>query len=145
MTNKKPMLKYNDDPKNHCGNILEHIDQESPILVYFNLHKKTWSIKQKTVRLHTDYICLKNVEFKVSTAGRERVLRERKKNVHAFVKGFICTPSEINQSDMRATPVRYNPYLFKSFVGNDNSPVNKAAYVDMMALDRDSVLAFRPT
>ena len=60
--------------------------------VYFNLHKKTFSVRScRTGRVihHTDKVHIANPEFVVRKAGRERVLREGKKNVHAFVRGDV--------------------------------------------------------
>jgi hypothetical protein len=66
--------------------------------VYFNLHSGLWSVKaldgflKGKVVGHAERIRLKDCEFKVSEAGRQRVLRERCKNVHAGVVGEItCT------------------------------------------------------
>ena len=140
----KPMIRKLDDPKNHFGNLAEYIDTDKPVKVYKNLHTGTWSIKQGTVRLHTDYITLKNVRFRVSQAGRERVLRERKKNVHAMVEGYLCTPSEINAENLKCKPVRYNPYLFDSFVLPGAEPISTSRFVDMCTGDQmgEPVLAF---
>ena len=58
--------------------------------VYFNLHKKTFSVrsaKSGKVLLHTDEVHIENPEFVVRQSGRNRVLSEGRKNVHAFVRG----------------------------------------------------------
>lgn len=89
------------------------------VFVYFNLHKKLWSIKALSgphkgrVIGHAREIGLDECEFKVSQAGRARVLHERRKNVHAGVTGFI---SGCGLGDTRAHPVTYNPYKYNSFV-----------------------------
>ena len=63
------------------------------VFVYFNLHRKLFSVKalegpdKGKVIGHTTYLWLKDVTFKVSEAGRQRVLREKRKNVHAGVVG----------------------------------------------------------
>jgi len=90
------------------------------VFVYYNLHKKCWSIKALSgdskgrVIMHTDEVCLKNVQFKVSAAGRARVLLEKRKNVHAGVVGYICKPTEIITKE--GVEYTYNPYKFDSFV-----------------------------
>ena len=64
------------------------------VFVYFNLHKKVWSVKalegpnKGKVIEHTTNINIANAKFKVSEAGRQRVLKEKKKNVHAGVTGI---------------------------------------------------------
>ena len=88
---KRPMIHVSMQ-QNQYHRISELVDPDKPVEVYRNLHKKCWSVRQRgKVKLHTDYICLKDVEFKVSQKGRERVLREQRKNVHAFIKGFLHT------------------------------------------------------
>ena len=60
--------------------------------VYRNLHNGKLSVrdrKTKRVVAHVDNITLAGVCFRVSQAGRERVLREGRKNVHAFVSGKV--------------------------------------------------------
>ena len=61
--------------------------------VYYNLHKHVWSIKalegsQKgRVIGHSDHVLLRYASGKVSEAGRQRVLRDKRKNVHAGIVG----------------------------------------------------------
>jgi hypothetical protein len=66
---------------------------EKIVEVYKNLHKDPiYSIrdaKTKIVIGHGDAIFLKDVRFFVQQGGRNRVLKERRKNVHAFVRGTI--------------------------------------------------------
>lgn len=84
------------------------------VKVYFNLRKKCFSIQHKgKVIAHADTVKLKNVTYKVSEAGRQRVLKERHKNVHAFLVGeWVHSLSE----DFAGIPVTYNPYKYSSFV-----------------------------
>jgi hypothetical protein len=95
--------------------------------VYFNLHKKVFSIrdkKTKKVIAHVNNITLANVSFKVSKAGRLRVLKERRKNVHAVVAGTIIAYEPLDNAAVRVT---YNPYLYDSFVLRVNKePVFRA-------------------
>ena len=98
------------------------------VFVYFNLHKKLFSIKslegdkKGRVIAHLPYVCLYNPKMKVSQAGRERVLREQRKNVHAGIVGEFST--NLCASDKIAWEnVRYNPYLFDSFVDDESKPV----------------------
>ena len=94
------------------------------VFVYFNLHKKMFSIKalegvnKGRVIGHADAVVLDDVTFKVSEAGRQRVLRERKKNVHAGVVGQLNAQGIrlISAAVSLATNVTYNPYKYQSFV-----------------------------
>jgi hypothetical protein len=98
---------------------MEMIDDKKPCRVYFNLHKRLFSVTQKNERnnwvvvAHVDDIELKKVQFKVSEAGRQRVLREKRKNVHAFLEGF-CFNGLAN--GFRPRRITYNPYKSDSFM-----------------------------
>jgi hypothetical protein len=99
------------------------------VFVYFNLHKKCFSIKalegerKGLVIAHRDLVILTKCKFKVSEAGRQRVLREKKKNVHAGVTGLwgasatgIIEPAELYFLELFGRRVTYNPYKYDSFV-----------------------------
>jgi len=96
--------------------------------VYFNLHKRVFSIRScKTGRVihHAKDVHIVNPKFVVREGGRQRVLRERKKNVHAFVRGNLTTFKD-NPSRLADT-IGYNPYKYDSFVNvTDEEPVYKA-------------------
>lgn len=91
------------------------------VFVYRNLkfkHRPVYSVRDvKTGRVvaHAESITLKDVEFVVGQKGRERVIREKSKNVHAFVKGKPVDAVEQNNS----LPATYNPYKYKTFVNRD--------------------------
>jgi hypothetical protein len=102
------------------------------VRVYFNLHKKKLSVQHKTAKgwrlwKHEESVGLENVCFKVSEAGRQRVLREKKKNVHAFVKGdFVqLLPEHLK---LPKVWVSYNPYreVGKFYEVATEKPIDKA-------------------
>ena len=98
------------------------------VFVYRNLHKNCFSVKcVKTglVIAHVDEIVLENVTFKVSQAGRQRVLREKRKNVHAGVQGtWVKNETAVSLKHS----VTYNPYKYDSFVEKATEvPVKTAA------------------
>jgi hypothetical protein len=86
--------------------------------VYRNLHKKCWSVKSVAtgrVVAHRSDVTVENASFIVRPAGRARVLREMKKNVHAFIRGewrdvWLSLP-------LRESPIEisYNPYRMGCF------------------------------
>lgn len=102
------------------------------VFVYFNLHKKVWSVKaldgpnKGKVIARLPSVDLVGAQFKVSEAGRQRVLKERKKNVHAGVVGYLASilhmPSEVKS-------VRYNPYVRGEFFDQAGEGVHKAQFV----------------
>ena len=114
--------------------MLTIVSASVPVQVYRNLHKKCWSVRQnKKVRFHTNHILLKQINFKVSASGRARVLREQKKNVHAWVEGYLVhqLTVESNTSSVLWGEFQYNPYKNESFVDEDNRPLFEADYADM--------------
>lgn len=88
------------------------------VFVYRNLHKGRLSVRSvETGRViaHVDSIVLSDCKFKVSKAGRARVLREKRKNVHAGVQGTWIRGVEIHDTT-QCQRIIYNPYKFESFV-----------------------------
>lgn len=93
------------------------INPDRKVEVYFNLHTHKWSVRQDgRVLLHCDAISIENAQLVVGKAGRQRVLREQKKNVHAFVRGYVV--DESCGGEMIAG-IRYNPYQMDSFQRSD--------------------------
>ena len=88
--------------------------------VYYNLHRKCLSVQVGgIVRAHAQSVILENVTFKVSAAGRARVLKQKRKNVHAFICGDLIEASGQRYFDTGETKVTYNPYKYSSFVRKD--------------------------
>jgi hypothetical protein len=101
------------------------------VFVYFNLHRKCWSVKalegprKGRVIRHCLELTLNDVVFKVSEAGRQRVLKEQRKNVHAGVVGYMT--DDIFAVDSPIV-VSYNPYKAGTFVNKEtNEPVYRAS------------------
>jgi len=97
-------------------------DPKEPVKAYWNLHKKRFSVQQGGLVVgHTDHLSLEGATFKVNKSGRMRVLKEKKKNVHAFTIGTIGCDL-IAALSSRLIPVTYNPYLYETFVTKCNEP-----------------------
>lgn len=113
------------------------------VFVYYNLRKKKLSVKalvgtrKGRVIAHMEVINLKDVSFKVSQAGRQRVLREKRKNVHAGVVGTLARSYEMPFVDRR---VRYNPYLNETFVDMEGTPVYNAAFARVTAFNKQPTI-----
>ena len=87
------------------------------VRVYKNLHNGMWSIKQKGLVIgYAKEIALENVSYIVSQAGRVRVLKEQRKNVHAYVEGCV-SPYPDNSVCIE---VSYNPYKYGYFYKKHN-------------------------
>lgn len=86
--------------------------------VYFNLHKHVWSVRTKgKVKHHVDIVVFsEGAKFVVQPAGREKVIKEQRKNVHAFVRGDVTIVSADMKkwgkfiSENKTRLVSYNPY-----------------------------------
>jgi hypothetical protein len=70
--------------------------------------------------MYSTALKLSNCEFKVSEAGRQRVLKEQRKNVHAGVVGNVVaidiTIDDLDNPLNELTQLTYNPYKYNSFV-----------------------------
>lgn len=93
------------------------INYSKPVFVYRNLKhgykkKPLYSLMQNgKVLRHTSAIMLRQVRFLVREAGRQRVLRENRKNVHAFAIGYICSSAYgTDRFGRLPATVCYNPY-----------------------------------
>lgn len=90
------------------------------VQVYWNLHKNVWSVRHKgKVISHQGIICLSDVTFRVQPAGRDRVRREGKKNVHAFACGNY-EPAGSYRDNKLGRNITYNPYKYDTFVYSDD-------------------------
>lgn len=137
------------------------------VFVYFNLHRKLWSIKalegphKGRVLGHASYLDLRDVQWKVSEAGRQRVLRERKKNVHAgavgtldhaILRGGICLgkgnafttryTEHLLSSEDAPINVSYNPYKAGTFVNKDTGEALHKSDAAFFAAAERAVWAF---
>lgn len=80
--------------------------------VYKNLRTGNYSVRHKgRVIDHAAEVWIDDAAFVVNAAGRARVLRERRKNVHAFVRGERSERSDaIVRPTALGVAVKYNPY-----------------------------------
>lgn len=126
------------------------------VFIYYNLHRKCLSIKalegmnKGRVVAHAEAVTLTDALFKVSESGRQRVLREKRKNVHAGVVGELYRAQGLRPVNGRldvlllasltdtdkllihgnCTGITYNPYKYSSFVvRSTEAPVASATVV----------------
>ena len=128
------------------------------VSIYRNLHNGLISIKSASSGLvlgHAKSVDIARADFIVHEAGRQRVLRNKQKNVHAYVKGFLlnttgfkpykgrslgpvydalddtrwqCRNLYLRFAIHKATVVSYNPYKAPHFVIKGTSDkVSKAS------------------
>lgn len=93
------------------------------VFCYWNLHRGCWSVKaldgprKGRVVSRGSTVLLSDVKAKVSEAGRQRVLREKRKNVHAGIVGrLVHVSNEELVVPTRSRQIGYNPYHGPDFV-----------------------------
>tara|TARA_R110000822_G_scaffold17655_1_gene59304 strand:- start:1 stop:417 length:417 start_codon:yes stop_codon:yes gene_type:complete len=95
---------------------LNHGDR---VEIYRNLHNNTFSVRRDGIVVrhidNFDTLLLTNAKFAVQPAGRAKVLSERKKNVHAFIRGFVDKDGWKEDHPLKTYEVYYNPYASSSF------------------------------
>ena len=102
------------------------------IRIYKNLHKNCYSIQEKIngywkVIEYSNNILIKNCMFKVYESGRQRVIKEKRKNVHAYVYGEKVNKN-IDISNLII--ISYNPYISDTFyIKETKEKIYKANYI----------------
>ena len=119
--------------------------------VYWNLRKNCYSVRDcSTGRVveHTNSLWIRNPVFVVRQAGREKVLRDKQKNVHAFVRGELgegtlknVTFSGFPDEDKRIAT--YNPYKSCTFVDKKTGKVlYNAKYAMLETVNNKGVIEY---
>lgn len=118
------------------------IDRRLPVRVFKNHKHGCYSIMQRgVVRASARQVRLRDVEFRVREAGRQRMLREQRRNVHAFAVGrlvdFVHPGDTRDMEPMVGRGAFYDPWRFASFVDSDTeAPVTA---VRVAQFDEDGV------
>ena len=128
------------------------IDTARKVFVYKNLHKDCWSVKQDgLVKSHVKRVCLWDCSFRVNKKGRERVIKEKRKNVHAGISGYVDGDAQVMEtlgvdwesSRPNTSRVTYNPYKHETFVDMLGDPVYHSPSVKLETgesrLEKDEV------
>lgn len=112
--------------------------------VYYNLHKHVWSLQEWIprkgwrVRHHVRSLILRDVQFKVSEAGRQRVIREKLKHVHAWAIGELVSLDTYQYNRDASRRISYNPYMNAHFM-MDGLPI---AAADMVVFNAEKQLFY---
>lgn len=131
---------------NNTKEVLAYVDRSKPVQVYRNLTKKCLSVRQSgKICCHANNVFLKDATFVVQPAGQERVRKEKKKNVHAYIKGVLCNPRECDDRlPSLWEEIYYDPYVTDGWqlsrFMNNKLFVEKAKYVDIDADETGSVV-----
>lgn len=94
--------------------------------IYRNLHRGNFSIqsyiKEKGGYRVTDRVStaiLESCTFRIYESGRQKVIKEKRKNVHAYVEFAVYRHIKGNVDISNLREIYYNPYEFDSFVYKD--------------------------
>ena len=90
------------------------------------------------MKAHAKTVCLEYVDWKVSQKRRQRVIREGRKNVHAFSIGLLRDSVRL----AKAETVFYNPYLDYHFqvVRNGGAVLVRQSAAAVFCADRKLTL-----
>ncbi len=111
------------------------IDYTRPVRVFKNPQRGCYSIMQNgRIKASAKQIRLRDAEFTVRESGRQRMLRENRRNVHAWVVGELVDflhPEAVNSLEqLSGRSATYNPRRYTSFVDRDTeTPLSRAALV----------------
>lgn len=107
-------------------NSLESLFPGERVRIYKNLHRNCYSVlrkyydpqKKRFSWLVWNYLfemTLENPTFIVREKGRQRVIKEKKKNVHAFIEGTLSNEKPPKFSATINPRIKYDPYKDKHF------------------------------
>ncbi len=121
-TNKNNIIPYKE----------RTIDTTLPVRVFRNLNKKgVWySIRQKGLTVaHASVLCLEDARFIVNQKTRERIVKTKRKEVHAYVEGHIVSIGLPNP--VAPAIIKYNPFKYENFTCTNGNwfDVDTAKYV----------------
>lgn len=98
------------------------IETEKPVRVYRNLHTGGYSIKQNgLVVAHAERLCLGDFKCIVNEKGRQKIIKTKQKNVHAFIEGKYTTSgmgTSAERNDLGVT-IKYDPYKYPFFYSDN--------------------------
>lgn len=122
------------------------VEKGQRVEVYRNLHRDAFSIRDKKTKLvlgYSNHVRLEHATYIVSEARRQKVLEEKRKNVHAVVEGtFVETLEEVSIHMIEEyKQAYYNPYLTETFVDKESK---EALYHSSYALFTDNELFYKP-
>ena len=119
------------------------------VQIYRNLHRKSeegfpiYSVRnaQGLVEAHVDEIALIDPKFRVSVKGRDRVRKEGRKNVHAYIQGKKMGGSGYFGSGWQQ--ITYNPYRHDHFVLVKDESMHVVGGI-MVHIEKGSVWVLEP-
>jgi hypothetical protein len=107
--------------------LMKRLDYGDSVRAYWNFRKKKFSIQKKLngrwlVVAYSNSFMLKDATFKVSESGRQRVIKNKSKNVHAYIYGTLVESGMGISGDSKHNlpmKITYNPYKYNSFISTN--------------------------
>ncbi|MFF9551284.1 hypothetical protein [Methylobacterium fujisawaense] len=95
--------------------------------VHYHLGRQAWSIRERgRVIGHAASVALRDVTFRVSGPGVDRIRRRGQREVVAHARGVLTESGPVPEGAQR---VRFDPYAAASFTLSDGSPIAAAALI----------------
>lgn len=89
--------------------------------VYKNLNRNCFSIQDPKTGLVIAYastVTLKNVIYRVQTAGRKKTIEQNRRSVHAYIRGnFVASDQAVPDRARRIG--YYNPFKTETFIDEE--------------------------
>lgn len=104
--------------------------------IYRNLNNGTMSLQLKVkgwfVAGHVTDAIVRDVSFHISEASRQRVIRDARKNVHAWGEGILI--AQFQPEIAAPIDLSYNPYEDTTFIARDSKrPIARCQYLVVRA------------
>ena len=113
------------------------IDYQRPVRVFKNPLRDCYTIMQGfRVLASARQVRLREVTFTVRERGRQKMLREGKRTVHAWINGLLVDFTHDDEcrdlQTLVGRRVGYNPHRAGSFMDrDDDTPVTRASLVQL--------------
>jgi hypothetical protein len=128
------ILRNQDDPR-------YKLNWDKPFKVYRNLHQDCWSLQQDSlVKAHAKTLKLFNCKFLVNERLRQKTIKEGRKNVHAFIKGYLSELFDSILDTVKGTAITYNPEKNEFFYEKESEASIHSA--DAVVLEERKVFSF---
>ena len=94
------------------------VKPNAPVEVYrcLNRQGRVFSIRQNGYVVgHTNRLLLEGCEFVVGRSGKERAIRTKQRNVHAYIRGYISDKPYVSKAYVDNVLIKYNPFADGGF------------------------------
>jgi hypothetical protein len=122
---------------------MSKVDTGDAVKVHYNLHRcpvgrdpgpgeACWVIRKgSTVAGYAPAVLLRDAEFTVQPGGLQRIRQKKSREVIAYAKGTIASPTAAPRSGW--VPVCFNPYRNETFVHcKTGKPIRRARYAQFV-------------